>query len=162
MGDHLDKIPCAVLLGKSGWRSEHQSRLPPLLQMLYVDWVSVDLNLTSRVSSGHSGFLPPQNWLLKFQFDLMQDLPENHFRVSGASWVNIITTTITSLWRFWCMSRVTMATVPREQYPQIVELRTEIWESCAFLGGYYNPSQGLPWQRFLRKVNWVIIKNSWT
>ena len=28
--------------------------------MLYVDWVSVDLNLTSRVSSGHSGFLPPQ------------------------------------------------------------------------------------------------------
>ena len=32
--------------------------------MLYVDWVSVDLNLTSRVSSGHSGFLPPQNWLL--------------------------------------------------------------------------------------------------
>ena len=28
--------------------------------MLYVDWVSVDLNLTSRVFSGHSGFLPPQ------------------------------------------------------------------------------------------------------
>ena len=25
----------------------------------------------------------------------MQDLPENHFRVSGASWVNIITITIT-------------------------------------------------------------------
>ena len=25
-----------------------------------------------------------------FQFDRMQDLPENHFRVSGASWVNII------------------------------------------------------------------------
>ena len=23
-------------LGKSGWRSGHQSRLPPLLQMLYV------------------------------------------------------------------------------------------------------------------------------
>ena len=60
MGHHLDKIPCAVLLGKSGWRSVHKSRLPPLLQMLYVDWVSVDLNLTSRVSSGHSGFLPPQ------------------------------------------------------------------------------------------------------
>ena len=30
--------------------------------MFYVDWVSVDLNLTSRVSSGHSGFLPPKNW----------------------------------------------------------------------------------------------------
>ena len=26
----------------------------------------------------------------KFQFDRMQDLPENHFRVSGASWVKII------------------------------------------------------------------------
>ena len=23
MGDHLDKIACAVLLGKSGWRSGH-------------------------------------------------------------------------------------------------------------------------------------------
>ena len=32
MSDHLDRIPCAILLGKSGWRSEHQSRLPPLLQ----------------------------------------------------------------------------------------------------------------------------------
>jgi len=41
----------------------NQSRLPPLLKMLYVDWVSVDLNLTSRVFSGHSSFLPPQNWL---------------------------------------------------------------------------------------------------
>ena len=60
MGDHLDIIPCAVLLGKSGWSSGLQSRLPPLLQMLYVDWVSVDLNLTSRVFSGHSAFLPPQ------------------------------------------------------------------------------------------------------
>ena len=37
MDDHLDKIPCAVLHGKSDWRSGHQSRLPPLLQMLYVD-----------------------------------------------------------------------------------------------------------------------------
>ena len=26
----------------------------------------------------------------KFQFDRMQDLAENHFRASGASWVNII------------------------------------------------------------------------
>ena len=36
MGDHLDRIPCAVLLGKLGW-CKHQSRLPLLLQMLYVD-----------------------------------------------------------------------------------------------------------------------------
>jgi len=49
-----------LFLGKSGWRSGHQSCLPPLLQMLYVDWVSVDLNLTSRVFSWHSGFAPPQ------------------------------------------------------------------------------------------------------
>ena len=55
------KIPCAVLLGKSGWRSGHQSRLPPLLQCCMWIEFSVDLNLTSRVSSGHSGFLPPQN-----------------------------------------------------------------------------------------------------
>ena len=46
--------------GKSGSRSGHQSRLPLLLQMLYVGWVSVDLNLTSRVFSRHSG-LPPSS-----------------------------------------------------------------------------------------------------
>ena len=35
MGDHLDKIPCAVLLAKTGWRSGHQSRLPlDLLQCI--------------------------------------------------------------------------------------------------------------------------------
>ena len=49
--------------------------------MLYVDWVSVDLNLTSRVSS----FSKLTRSL--FQYDRMQDFPENHFRVSGASWV---------------------------------------------------------------------------
>ena len=37
MGDHLDRTPCVVLLGKSGWHSGLQSRLPPLLEMLYVD-----------------------------------------------------------------------------------------------------------------------------
>ena len=37
-----------------------------------------------------SGFpLPSKIKISKFQFDRMQDLPENHFRVSGASWVNI-------------------------------------------------------------------------
>ena len=58
-----------------------QSLLPPLLQMLYVDWVSVDLNLTSRVSSGHSGFLPHQKLTPSlFQFDWMQD--EGHKFIS--------------------------------------------------------------------------------
>ena len=32
---------------------------------------------------------PQKSKISKFQFDRMQDLPENHFRVSGASWVNI-------------------------------------------------------------------------
>ena len=41
---------------ESAWWSE--SCLPPLLLMFYQGWVSVDLNLTSRVSSRHSGFLP--------------------------------------------------------------------------------------------------------
>ena len=36
--------------------------------------------------------VPPSSKLTPslFQFDWMQDLPGNHFRVSGASWVNII------------------------------------------------------------------------
>ena len=33
---------------------------------------------------------PQKPALSKFQFDEMQDLPENHSRVSEASWVNII------------------------------------------------------------------------
>ena len=42
MGDHLDKILCAVLLGKSGWRSGHQSRLPPLLQCcMWIEFQSI-------------------------------------------------------------------------------------------------------------------------
>ena len=42
MGDHLDKMPCAVLLGKSGWRSGHQSRLPPLQQCwLWIEFQSI-------------------------------------------------------------------------------------------------------------------------
>ena len=92
MGDHLDKIPCAVLYGKPGWRSGHQSRLPPLLQKMFVCGLSF-----SRSQPDFEGFLralrfPPSSKLTPslFQFDRMQDLPENHFRVSGASWVNII------------------------------------------------------------------------
>ena len=42
MGDHLDKIPCAELLGKSGWHSGHQSRLPPLLQCcMWIEFQSI-------------------------------------------------------------------------------------------------------------------------
>ena len=58
--------------------------------MLYVDWVSVDPNLTSRVFSGHSGFLPPQKLTpsLKSNF---QDPIDNSTTVctEGLSWINI-------------------------------------------------------------------------
>jgi len=53
-------------------------------------------------SNDFEGFLrllrfPPSSKLTPslFQFERMQDLPENHFRVSGASWVNIITYLLT-------------------------------------------------------------------
>ena len=40
--------------------------------------------------SGYSSFpLSSKTNSFKFQFDRMQDIPENHFRVSGASWINI-------------------------------------------------------------------------
>ena len=70
---------------KSGWCSGHQSRLPLLLQMLYVGWVSVDLNLTSRVFSGHSGFLPPQNRLPVKSIWLWCCAPRSHLdRIAAA------------------------------------------------------------------------------
>jgi len=57
------------------------------------EWVKlvVDSILSSeRFFSGFSGFpISSKINISKFQFDQMQDLPENYFRVSGASWVNI-------------------------------------------------------------------------
>ena len=45
---------------------------------------------SERFFSGFSGFpLSSKINISKLQFDRMQDLPENHFRVSRASWVNI-------------------------------------------------------------------------
>ena len=43
---------------------------------------------------------PPSSKLTAslFQFNQMQDLPENHFRVSGASWVNIINYYFINAW----------------------------------------------------------------
>ena len=40
-------ISRVVLLGESGWCSGHQPCFLSLVQMLYVGWISVDLNLTS-------------------------------------------------------------------------------------------------------------------
>ena len=45
---------------------------------------------SERFFSGFSSFpFSSKINISKFQFDRMQDLPENHFRVRGASWVNI-------------------------------------------------------------------------
>jgi len=56
------------------------------------EWVKLvvgSLLCSERFFSGLSGFpLSSKINISKFQFDQMQDLPENHFRVSGASWVN--------------------------------------------------------------------------
>ena len=50
------------------------------------EWVKLVLCSASRgFSPGSPVFPSPQ----KSTFDQMQDLPENHFQVSGASWVNI-------------------------------------------------------------------------
>ena len=58
------------------------------------EWVKLvvsSLICSERFFSGFSSFpLSSKINISKFQFDRMQDLPENHFRVSGASWVNII------------------------------------------------------------------------
>ena len=57
------------------------------------DWVKLvvgSLLCSERFVSGFTGFpLSSKIKISKFQFDRMQDLLENHFRVSGASWVNI-------------------------------------------------------------------------
>ena len=55
MGEHLGKTP-AVLLRESGWHSCHQPRLPSLW-LLYVDWISFNLNMTLRVFSRYSSLL---------------------------------------------------------------------------------------------------------
>jgi len=55
------------------------------------DWVKLvvgSLLCFERFFSGFFHFpLSSKINISKFQFDRMQDLPENHFRVSGASWV---------------------------------------------------------------------------
>ena len=57
------------------------------------EWVKLvvgSLLCSEMFISGFSGFpLTSKINISKFQFNRMQDLPENHFWVSGASWVNI-------------------------------------------------------------------------
>ena len=60
----------------------------------WLKWVKLvvgSLLCSERFLSGFSGFpLSSKINNCKIQFVRMQDLPENHFRVSGASWVKII------------------------------------------------------------------------
>ena len=57
------------------------------------EWVKLvfgSLLCLERFFSGFTGFpLSSKINFSKFQFDGMQDLPENHFWIGGASWVNI-------------------------------------------------------------------------
>ena len=57
------------------------------------EWVKLvvgSLLCSERFFSGFFRFpLSSKINISKFQFNWMQDLPENHFQVSGASWVNI-------------------------------------------------------------------------
>ena len=56
----------------------------------WVNFVVGSLLSSARFFAGFSGFpLYSKIIISKFPFDRMQDVPENHFRVSGASWVNI-------------------------------------------------------------------------
>ena len=52
------------------------------------DWVKLVVGSLLCSERFFSGFpLSSKINIAKFQFDRMQDLPENHFRVSEASWV---------------------------------------------------------------------------
>ena len=57
---------------------------------MWVKFAVGSLLCSERFFSGYSSFtLSSKTNSFKFQFDRMQDIPENHFRVSGASWINI-------------------------------------------------------------------------
>ena len=59
-----------------------------------LEWVKLVVGTflsSERFFSGFSDFpLSLKINISKFQFDHMQKIPENHFWVGGASWVNII------------------------------------------------------------------------
>ena len=83
-------------LGEQGCRSGERTRLPPtgpgfdfgLEATNGLSWLLVLDSAPRGFSLGSPVFPSPQKInISKFQFDRMQDLSENHFRVSGASWV---------------------------------------------------------------------------
>ena len=86
-------------LGEQGWRSGESTRLPPMWpgfdsrtrRHMWVEFVAGSLLCSERFFSGYSGFpLSQKPTFPNSNSTRMQDLPENHFAVSGASWVNIM------------------------------------------------------------------------
>ena len=85
------------LNGEQGWRCGDSTHLnmarvrPRTRGHMWVKLVDVCLLFSERFFLGFSGFpFFPQTSISKFQFYRMQDLLENHFRVSGASYVSTI------------------------------------------------------------------------
>ena len=81
-------------IGKQGWRGGDCSRFPPtwpafdfgLVASSRLTWLLVVYSASRGFFSRFFGFfLSSKINISKFQFDVMQDLPEDHFRVSGAS-----------------------------------------------------------------------------
>ena len=82
---------------EQGWCSGDCTRLPPswpgfnlgLVAMSGLKLVVGSLLCSERFFSGFSSFpLSSKINISKFQFDQMQDLPENHFQVSGLSFLS--------------------------------------------------------------------------
>ena len=87
------KLPI-IMLREQGWRSGDSTRLPPTWPGLgprvgYVGCWFFTLLDPRGFSLGSPVFPSSKINISKFQFDRMQDLPENHYRVRGASWGNI-------------------------------------------------------------------------
>ena len=59
-----------------------------------LSWLSVLYSNPGGFSPGSPVFPFSKINISKFQFDRMQDLPENHFRVSGAFEVNIMSSVL--------------------------------------------------------------------
>ena len=63
------------------------------IRLILNDWLLLLAFMTQKAETVLSAVSYIYIYILTpslFQFDRMQDLPENHFRVSGASWVNIM------------------------------------------------------------------------
>ena len=123
-------------IGKQGWRGGECTRLPPT-------WPAFDFGLvaSSRLtcllvlySSSRDFFSRFFNFFLsskinisKFQFDVMQDLPEDHFRVSGASWVVIINYYLTEDWKRECNRLTWKRNAHENSHRRTISRKKTLW-----------------------------------